>query len=148
MNYSGGIIRNHRAYCEARQLVEAVKLHLSQEADNLLREGKSQEWILRRRRAQLNPLLREIESYEDAVLGSIPLDQEFSDLGRLLIRLRIANGLTDAELAERLGDVTNDDFARDEKTQNRWITIERAILILEAIGVKIRIVLESVDSHS
>jgi DNA-binding XRE family transcriptional regulator len=74
----------------------------------------------------------EVTWYERARRGE--LDQvPLSQIGRLLIGLRIANGLTQRELAERLG-VTEPVVSRDERNEYRGITIERAQRILDALN--------------
>ena len=51
--------------------------------------------------------------------------------------LRIALGLTQRELAERLG-VHESQVSRDERNEYHGITVERASRILDALGVELR----------
>jgi transcriptional regulator with XRE-family HTH domain len=53
-------------------------------------------------------------------------------IGRLLIATRIAQGLTQRELAERLG-VSESLVSRDERNEYHGITVERAQRILDAL---------------
>src|SRR5262245_34676360 len=57
-------------------------------------------------------------------------------IGRLLIALRIANGLTQRELARRLG-VDESQVSRDERNEYYGITVERAQRILDALGATV-----------
>jgi transcriptional regulator with XRE-family HTH domain len=54
-------------------------------------------------------------------------------IGQLLIALRVANGLSQKQLAERLG-VSEAQVSRDERNGYRGITLERAQRILEALN--------------
>jgi len=57
-------------------------------------------------------------------------------LGRLLIGARIYRGLSQRELASRLG-VHESQVSRDERNEYGSITVERASRILEALGVEL-----------
>jgi len=56
--------------------------------------------------------------------------------GRLLIAARIANGLTQQELAERVG-VSAAQVSRDERNEYHGIMVERAQLILDCLGERL-----------
>jgi len=57
-------------------------------------------------------------------------------LGQLLIGVRVAPGLSQREMAERL-DVHETQVSRDERNEYFDITIERASRILETLGVEV-----------
>ena len=63
-------------------------------------------------------------------------------IGRLLIAVRIAQGMTQRELAERLA-VHESQVSRDERNEYHGITVERASRILEALGVTVRSIVET-----
>ncbi|MDP2661753.1 MAG: helix-turn-helix transcriptional regulator [Dehalococcoidia bacterium] len=65
--------------------------------------------------------------------GSFPEINSLTQIGRLLIALRIGNGMSQHELAERLG-VSESIVSRDERNEYHGITIERAQRILDALG--------------
>jgi transcriptional regulator with XRE-family HTH domain len=58
-------------------------------------------------------------------------------VGRTLVALRIALGLTQRELAERL-DVNESQVSRDERNEYQGITVDRASRILDALGVTLK----------
>jgi hypothetical protein len=58
-------------------------------------------------------------------------------LGRTLVALRIALGLTQRQLAERLS-VNESQISRDERNEYQGITVDRASRILDALGVTLR----------
>jgi transcriptional regulator with XRE-family HTH domain len=54
-----------------------------------------------------------------------------------LITSRIAQGLTQRELARRL-DVHESQVSRDERNEYFGITLERAVKVLDALNVRLR----------
>ena len=68
----------------------------------------------------------------------------FEGMGRLLIALRISQGLSQRELAERLG-VHESTVSRDERNEYHGITLERTAKVLAALGVTLS---TSVQSRS
>lgn len=89
---------------------------------------------------QLN---EEVESYERLKQGEFEEVTNFEGMGRLLIDLRISQGLSQPELAERLG-VHESTVSRDERNEYHGITIERTAKVLAALGVTIRASVQSV----
>lgn len=77
-------------------------------------------------------LADEVEWYENARRGNLPAIMRLTDIGRLLIAARIASGLTQRELADRLG-VSESVISRDERNEYHAITVERAQRILDAL---------------
>jgi DNA-binding Xre family transcriptional regulator len=75
----------------------------------------------------------EIEWYERVRRRDIEPLQNLSNSGRLLIALRIANGMTQKELAERLG-VSEGQVSRDENNEYHNITVDRFQKILNALN--------------
>lgn len=55
-----------------------------------------------------------------------------SHIGRLLIGMRIARGMTQRQLADRLG-VSESVVSRDERNEYHGITLERAQRVLDAL---------------
>ena len=81
-------------------------------------------------RAQLED---EVRWYERVRRRDFGVLQNLSALGTTLIALRIANGLSQKELADRLG-VSEAQVSRDERNEYHGITIERAQRVLDAMG--------------
>ncbi|HKC76557.1 MAG TPA: helix-turn-helix transcriptional regulator [Chloroflexota bacterium] len=59
--------------------------------------------------------------------------QGLTSIGQLLIAARIANGLSQRELADRLG-VSETQVSRDERNEYHGITVERAQRILDCLN--------------
>lgn len=83
-------------------------------------------------------LAEEVESYEKIKRREIGELRNLRGLGHLLISLRIALGLSQRDMAEKL-DVHESQVSRDERNEYHGITLERAAKILEALDVEIRI---------
>ena len=65
----------------------------------------------------------------------------FQGMGRMLIALRIHRGMSQRELAERLG-VHESQVSRDERNEYNGITLERLTKVVEAFGVALRTTVE------
>lgn len=78
-------------------------------------------------------LSEEIEWYENVRRRNFAPLRRLTALGQMLIALRIANGLSQRELAERLS-VSEAAVSRDERNEYHGITVERAQRVLDALG--------------
>jgi len=83
-------------------------------------------------------LREEVEVYERMKRGDLGALQNLTSIGRWLIGVRIAKGLTQQELAERLA-VAPSQVSRDESNEYHGISVERAQRILEALGVRFEV---------
>jgi ribosome-binding protein aMBF1 (putative translation factor) len=82
-------------------------------------------------------LKEEVESYERLKRGEFEDLVNLRGLGHLLISLRIAQGVSQRELAERLG-VHESQISRDERNEYFSVKLERAVTILDALNVRLR----------
>ena len=78
-----------------------------------------------------------VEEYERVRRGELPNVASLGDLGPALVVARVAAGVTQRELASRLG-VHESQVSRDERNDYHGVTIERAAKVLEVIGVSFR----------
>lgn len=81
-------------------------------------------------------LAEEVEWYENVRRHNFAPLRRLTDIGRTLIALRIANDLSQRELAERLG-VSEASVSRDERNEYHGITMERAQRIMDALQATI-----------
>ena len=81
-------------------------------------------------------LQEEVESYERWKRGEFEELENLRGFGQLLISLRIAQGISQRELAKRLG-VHESQVSRDERNEYYGITLERAIKILDALNARL-----------
>lgn len=82
-------------------------------------------------------LEEEVEYYESLKRGEFEPVSNLENIGNTLIALRIAKGLTQRELAERLG-VHESQVSRDERNDYHSITVERMAKILDALGMELQ----------
>lgn len=81
-------------------------------------------------------LAEEVEYYERLKRGDPGALHNLHGLGRFLVGLRIAAGLTQRELASKLG-VDESQISRDERNEYHGVSIERAVRVLDALGVQL-----------
>lgn len=88
--------------------------------------------------AQLNDLLAEVKEYEDLKEGKIAITEvaNLRDLPIALIKARIANGLTQAELAEQIG-VKMQQIQRYEAERYDTASLKTLIRIAEQLNISI-----------
>ena len=82
-------------------------------------------------------LREEVESYERLKRREFDELVNLRGLGHLLISLRIAQGMSQRDLAERL-DVHESQVSRDERNEYFGVKVERAMKVLDALNVRLR----------
>ena len=80
----------------------------------------------------------EVKQFERIKQGDFSDFQHLEDLGKLLIALRIARGVTQRELAGRLG-VSEAQVSRDERNEYYRASSERVQQVLKALGEEIHL---------
>ncbi len=134
------MIRNDAEYKVAVQRLADEQSRLKQQRAKLAQLKLNKEEIkrvldpIRSFHAQLK---EEVESYERLKQGEFAALKNFAGLGRLMIALRIAQGVSQRDLAERLG-VHESQISRDERNEYHGVTVERAGKILEALGAELQ----------
>ena len=86
-------------------------------------------------------LQEEVESYERLKRGEFEELDNFRGLGHLLISLRVAQGMSQRELAKKLG-VHESQVSRDERNEYFGITLERAVKVLDALNARLHTTVE------
>ena len=136
------MIRTEAEYKQAVTRCSEQAQRIKTERDNLKADGLKKREIERALSAVQSfhdQLQEEIEDYERLRRGDFDEFAELQNLrgmGVLLIRLRIAVGLTQKELADRLS-VDASQVSRDERNEYHGITMDRANKILDALGVDV-----------
>jgi DNA-binding Xre family transcriptional regulator len=141
------MIRNEAEYREAVGRIAEEKQRLAAQERTLVSMGLGPDEVKR----AIDPirsfhlqLEEEVASYERLRRGEFEEIRNLRGLGHLLIALRIARGMTQRELAERLG-VNESQVSRDERNEYRGITLERATRVLEALDAQLRTTVEERD---
>jgi ribosome-binding protein aMBF1 (putative translation factor) len=134
------MIRNENEYREAVQRLADEKQRIAQQKTELEKMDLAPDEVKR----VLDPmrsfhlqLQEEVESYERLKRGEFEEIRNLRGLGHMLIALRIARGISQRQLAERL-DVHESQVSRDERNEYHGITLDRAARVLDALGVELR----------
>ncbi|HEX5415498.1 MAG TPA: helix-turn-helix domain-containing protein [Chloroflexota bacterium] len=141
------MIRNEAEYQEALRRLRQDEDVATRQREALAAAGLKADEIER----AMQPLLSfhaqledEIAWYEAVRRGNLPTIHQMNDVGRLLIALRIFKGISQRDLAERLG-VSESVVSRDERNEYHGISVDRVQKILNALGAAI---VMSVDEPS
>src|SRR5450432_4602303 len=133
------MIRNEAEYQEASARLAEERTRLAEHRARLKEAGLKDDEIKR----VIDPmesfhlqLQEEVESYERLKRGEFEELDNLRGLGHLLISLRIAQGISQRELAKRL-NVHESQVSRDERNEYFGITLERAIKILDVLNVRL-----------
>ncbi len=134
------MIRNDAEYKEAVARLAAEQERLAEHRARLKTAGLSDEEIKRvtdPMEAFRLQFVEEVESYERLKRGEFDDLENFRGLGHLLVSLRIAQGISQRELAKRLG-VHESQVSRDERNEYFGITLERTMKVVDALKVRLR----------
>lgn len=130
------MIRSEKEYREAVERLRQDEEILALQKEKLEGLGLTEEEV----RRALEPMLsfraqleEEVEWYERVRRRDFGIIRDLSAVGTLLIALRIANGLSQRELAEKLG-VSEAQVSRDERNEYHGITVDRAQRVLDAMN--------------
>src|ERR1700692_4045838 len=134
------MIRNEAEYQEASIRLAEERTRLAEHRGRLKEAGLKDDEIKR----VIDPmesfhlqLQEEVESYERLKRGEFDDLENLRGLGHLLISVRIAQGISQRELAKRLG-VHESQVSRDERNEYFGMTLERAMKVLDALNVRLR----------
>jgi len=143
------MIRNETEYKEAVTRLTDERNRLTQHRIRLKEAGLSKAEIKR----VIDPmesfhlqLQEEVESYERLKRGEFEELDNLHGFGNLLIALRIAQGMSQRDLAKKLG-VHESQVSRDERNEYFGITVERAMKILDALHVRLKTKVENEPSR-
>ncbi len=135
------MIRTELEYKKTVEQIQALERRLSEQQRSFTQEGLDPETVslaLDPERSFLATMREDASHYEQLRRGVLGTLYRLSDLGRWLIGVRIARGLSQKALAELLG-VSEAQVSRDERNEYHGITLERAQSLLERMGVQYRI---------
>lgn len=133
------MIRNEQEYREAVERLTAEKKRLGEHRDRLSESGLNDDEL----KHVMDPMLsfheqlkEEVGHYERLKRGDFQKLENLEGIGQLLVSLRIAQGISQRELANRL-EVHESQVSRDERNEYHGVTLDRAIRILKALGVRL-----------
>lgn len=123
------------------QIIAASQARLTRERQRLARERRPKREIDARLdlvQGTLDDLRAEAQAYERLKAGKFHGAGEFEHLGEALVALRIASGLSQRALAQKLG-VHESQVSRDERYAYQGATFERLTRVLSALGYEARL---------
>ncbi len=138
------MIRNQKEFDEALRRVRADEEFMAEQRKALESMGLSAEEVERGMQPAMSfhcQLLEEVDWYTRVRQRDFETIHSLTVVGRLLIAGRIANGLSQKDLAERLG-VAEAQVSRDERNEYHGITVDRAQRIFDALNEKISMTLD------
>lgn len=133
------MIRSDQEFQEARRRLAVDQDFLQQQRQALKLLDLTEEEVERAMQPALSfhaQLREEMEWYERVKQRNFGVISSLMAIGQLLIAARIANGLSQRELAERLG-VKESQVSRDERNEYHGITVDRAQRIFDALDERI-----------
>ena len=140
------MIRNETEYQNSLKQIQQTEQVLREQGRKLAAEGLRPDQIKRAldpSRVLHEQMKDEVESYERLKKGRFEELHNLHGIGQMLIGVRIALGLSQRELAEKIG-THESQVSRDERNEYYGITIERAARIFDALGVEITTRVEKV----
>ena len=127
----------------------AARRRIAQLQDKISKAGTTSDETTNKNAAtevELVELEEDVLWYQQAVQGfELPTCRSLAYIGRLLIAVRLARGISQAELAGLLG-VSKPQISQDETGGYAKVSAERAGRILEALGAKIALNVSLNDS--
>ena len=119
-----------------RALTDAEAAHITMTQDD---DAAFRELEIRRFRSQAETLMQELDEYESLLSGTRKVIEvtSFEDLPRALIQARIASGLSQKDLADRL-KLKEQQVQRYESTMYESASLTRIGEVVNALGLKIR----------
>ena len=122
---------------EELETLKAQRAHFKK----LGHEGEELERLMQPMISFHEQLKEEVDVYEKMKRGDLGVLKDFTNIGRWLIGIRIASGLSQKELAKKLG-VSQAQVSRDENNEYHGITTEKAQRILETLGIQFTAVID------
>ena len=138
------MIRTDREYEELMSQMTQSKELIAKQRKTLASQGLSEKEIEKALAPTIsfsNQFTEELEFYRKLKKGLLPPVESFESIGQSLVALRIAKGLTQRELAQRL-NVAEAQVSRDERNEYHGVTIERAQRVLDAMGATVKVQLK------
>lgn len=136
------MIKNNRELKQSQQQLEQHQLNIVKQTENFKSLGLTDteiETALEPSRAYCEQLLDEINLYEELCKGkTTSIMYDFEDIGKALIALRIAQGVSQAELAKLLS-VSASQVCRDETNEYHNATLSKIKSVLSALKVPLSI---------
>lgn len=143
------MIRSENEYQKAIERLEEERKVMDRQRAHFVELGHSGDELNRLMQPLVsfhNQLKEEVEAYEGMKRGNLGTLYEFNNIGRWLIGVRIALGLSQKEFAGELG-VSEAQVSRDENNEYHGITLDKAQRILETFNIRFKAEIEEPVSN-
>jgi len=128
------MIKTESAYKTAVERLNQDQSHLKSKRAALILEGLTEAMVDRALEPEMTfhaQLQEEVAWYRSARRGDVQTIRTLTEIGRVLIALRIAAGLSQRDLANRLG-VDESLVSRNEKNEYEGIGVDGAQAVIDA----------------
>jgi transcriptional regulator with XRE-family HTH domain len=135
------MIRSEAEYRDAIARAQQTAERLVQYRDELRAKGLGPDEIERVVGSMVSlqdDLHEEIKRYQQFKEGDLSPIRGLREIGQLLIAARLARGLSQRELSEKL-KIHESQVSRDERNEYQGISLERAAQILEVLSIDLEI---------
>ncbi len=135
------MIITENAYRESKKMIADWEEGMRKLREEWRREGLTQEEVECLTLAGSHWSMKiqaEIREYEAIKRGEFDMTCNFENIGQQLIRFRIWKGLSQSDLAGRLG-VTPQQVSKDERNGYARASSEKIRQVLEALGIEVTI---------
>lgn len=128
---------------EEQKVIERQRAHFKEMGHT----GEELERLMQPMQSFHSQLKEEVEAYDGMKRGDLGTLYEFNNIGRWLIGVRIALGMSQKEFAEKLG-VSEAQVSRDETNEYHGITVDKAQRILETFNIRFKAEIDEPISKS
>jgi DNA-directed RNA polymerase specialized sigma subunit len=133
----------------ARRELQFCRSLLNQQVERMPRmpfSDEQKELILAPVRERIAALEERLEAWRRLKEGALDPEASLDRLGPKLVELRLAAGITQRELARRMG-VGDSQVSRDERSGYAGVTVARASRVLAALGWEADLALRPADNE-
>jgi len=133
------MIRTEKEYQKMLQRLDQDLEFIQKQRENLEQMRLTEDQVNRAMEPALSfheQLKEEVEYYERIKRGDFGALVNLIGLEKLLIGIRIALGISQSELAKRLG-VSEAQVSKDERNEYHGVSVEKAQRILDALNVTV-----------
>lgn len=135
------MIRTEKEYEAAKMQLSKFEEFVQAQRKELLEQGLSPDQVEKSLSSSVTygrQGQEEVQLYETLKRGELPPRSAFAAPGQYLVAARIARGVTQRELAERLG-VKESIVSRDERNEYQGVSMEKADRVLSALGYELNV---------
>ena len=128
-------------YKTAKQTFSKLSSQLIKRGQKYKRDGigrKERKRLMTPDLRNLKAARRDLAAYENLKAGKLPKNLEFIALGRQLVCLRIANGLSQVQLAAQLGEESRK-IDSDERNDYKSASVAYVQRVMSALNARVRL---------